>query len=117
MDAVSWVEVGTFTLNVVVLPIAGLWKLTRVEVALRDAIAASREETDSRIERHKREVGETISAIREKVREVELFSRDTFMRRDSFTQVQTAIDNSIRVLGDDVKAWLQRLEKKIDDKI
>ena len=33
-------------------------------------------------DRHTHDVGESLAAIREKIREVELFSRDTFLRRD-----------------------------------
>lgn len=112
----AWIEGGALLLNALVLPAVGIWKLTRVEVALRGAIAASREETDNRIESNARAVGETIAAIREKVREVELFCRDTFMRRDSFVQVQASMEGSIRELGADLKSWLERLEKKIDTK-
>ena len=116
MTDMVWVEAGALFLNVLVLPAVGIWKLTRVEVALRGAIAASRQETDDRIETNARAVGETIAAIREKVREVELYCRDTFIRRDSFMQVQASMEASLHALGVDLKDWLGRLEKKIDTK-
>lgn len=116
MDARTWIELASFVLLLILNSGAGIWKLSRVEIALHDAIAEGRKETDDRIDRQGRDVGETIAAIREKVREVELFIRDTYMRRDSFYQVQTSMEASMKALGEQIDKRLERMEAKIDSK-
>ena len=127
MDARTWIELASLVFVLVFNAGAGIWKLSRVEIALRQAIQESRNETDDRIERQGREFGETARAalehIRkveadglEKVREVELFIRDTFMRRDSFYQVQTSMEASMKALWDAIDKRLERMEAKIDSK-
>lgn len=62
----------------------------------------------------RREVGETFAALRTKVQEVELFSRDTFMRRDSAGKMQDALQSDFRSLGEKIDNRLERMEAKFD---
>jgi hypothetical protein len=61
----------------------------------------------ARAETLRHETGEMGSAIRQKIHDVEMFTRDTFVRKDTFEAVMTRIEKSIDKLGD-------RLEEKID---
>lgn len=103
------------------LIIRGVWNLSRklgnVEKCLRDDINKSRDEIEQQQDRHSREFGETVAAMREKIREVELFCRDTFVRRDSFYMVRDDLVTSMNSLGDKIEARLERMEKKIDDNL
>src|SRR4051812_4071860 len=99
-DTNALLVVGGLIVNLVSTAIIGTWKLSRVELALREAIAKAERETDTRIEHRVREFGETILAIRQKITEVELFCRDTFMRRDSFYKVQETIEANMQSLAD-----------------
>lgn len=103
------------------------WKLTRVEISLREEIASSRTEVETRQDEKSREVGETISALKEqlriveqrwseKIREIELYCRDTFVRRDGFYKVREEMANDIRALGEKLEQRLERMEAKIDSK-
>ncbi len=93
--------------NLLVTVIGGVWKLSRLELALRGAIDESTKEVDERIDRHVRYFGEAVAAVRQKVVEVEIFARDTFVRKDEF-------GSQIKDLGDRLEARLDRLESKID---
>lgn len=101
--------------------------LARTEKTLNLAILASQKESDDRldekssefaerIDKTTREFGEVALAIRQKITEVELFCRDTYVRRDGFYKVQENFETSIRALGDKIDARLERMEVKIDSK-
>lgn len=61
----------------------------------------------ARVDTTRHETGEVGAALRQKIHEVEVFSRDTFVSKGSFETVVNRIENSIDKLGD-------RLETKID---
>lgn len=101
---------------IIAAAIGGVWKLTRVENALRDCISEARLDIEAKQNQHLREIGETIAAIRQKVADVELYAANNYVRRDSFYKAQENIEANIRDLGNELKKWLERMEKKIDSK-
>lgn len=117
-----WEHVGTlvtlaaFALNAGVTIAGVAWRLSRIETNLMVAIADERKEIDAEFDRARKEAGEMGHALREKIREVELFARDTFMRRDSFYKVQEEIKAEMKALGDKLEARLERMEDKLDSK-
>jgi hypothetical protein len=95
-----------------------VWKLSRVEKEIRDDMDAQIDNLQrdvqgltrdslGRTETLRHETGEMGSAIRQKIHDVEMFTRDTFVRKDTFEAVMNRIEKSIEKLGD-------RLEEKID---
>jgi Sec-independent protein translocase protein TatA len=108
--------IAAFTLNLVVLIVGGTWRLSRLDVSLRDAITEARDEIEARQDRLAREYGEAVSAIREKVNQVELYCRDTFVRRDSFYKVSGDITEDMKSLRNEIIDRLERMETKIDTK-
>lgn len=116
MSEANFIAVAAFVVNILVLVIGGTWRLSRMEVALRDEISKSRAEVEERQDRLSRECGESVAAVREKVREVELFCRDTFVRRDGFYKVRDELAADIKTLGEKIEARLERMEAKIDSK-
>lgn len=117
-----WENIGTvivgaaFVLNLLGTVVGVTWKLSRVETSIKDALKVERREIDEAIDRVRQEAGEMGHALREKIREVELHGRDTFMRRDSFYESQKAQSADIKTLIDQVQARLERMEAKIDSK-
>jgi hypothetical protein len=124
-----------FILNIL-LAAAAAW----IGLMMQKAIAAARKEIDTQIEgvgqkvealnakidskvdRQSREFGETVAAMREKMRELELYCRDTFVRRDGFYQVKAELSSDIKAmvgmigsLGSKIDARLERMEQKIDN--
>ncbi len=105
-----------FIASLLGMAVGGIWKLTRVETALRECINASRVDVEEKQDRHSREFGETIAAIRQKVADIELFAANHYVRRDGFTQVQAQLTSDIQHLGDKIEERFIRLEAKIDTK-
>jgi hypothetical protein len=66
----------------------------------RDAIA--------RGDTYRQEFGETASAIRQKLHDVEVFTRDHFVSKDSFELVVGRLEKSIEKLGDKIEDKLER---------
>lgn len=92
------VALGGLLLNLLVTVIGGVWKLSRMELVLRQAINEASRDTDEQIERHVRYFGEGIAAVRHKITEVELFCRDTFIRKDELqSQIKALSDKLDRI--------------------
>ncbi len=66
------------------------------------------------IDSHGREVGETTAAIRQKITEVELYVRDTYVRRDSWHQAMVQIQERWSAGERIAEERAQRLETKVD---
>ncbi len=98
------------------MAVGGVWKLSRVESALRKDITDSKQEIEEKQNQHSREFGETIAAIRQKVAEVELYAANTYVRRDGFYKVRDELSADIKTAVADLKADLRRMETKIDSK-
>jgi hypothetical protein len=111
-------DVHTISLIVTLVAMAagGVWKLSRVEAALRIDIKQSRDEIEEKQERVSRDFGEAVAAIRQKLHEVELWTANTFLRRDSFYKVQEELKTEMKALGDKIETRLERMEEKIDRK-
>ena len=84
--------------------------------AIASAISSHQKDDIDEFARIRREFGETTQAVRTKIVEIELFSRDTFMRRDSGYKMQEALQSEVRGLGEEIKNRLERMENKIDTK-
>lgn len=107
----TWTAVGAFALNIIVAVVGLTWGISRVrdttQSAIRDEIESAKQRFDADIDNLGRSFGETVTAIREKIREVELFGRDTYMRRESFYK-------TMEMLSVDMKAQFARLDSRLD---
>lgn len=105
-------------MNVITNFLGGSWKLgqrlTDMETGLRKAISEAKLEIEVRQEDLRRELGETVAAVRQKIHDVELFAANNYVRRESFYQVKAELSSEIKVLGDRIDARMERFEKKID---
>lgn len=121
-------DVVAIAINVVIM-LAGLWAISlrvtwkageiksQIVAAITDhakedinEFAAIRNEMDSGV----RSIGETFTAMREKIREVELFGRDTYMRRESFYKTMEMLSADLKSNFLKVETRLDRMETKID---
>lgn len=94
--------------------IAGARSLGKMELNLSAAISRARQEMDDKIELQYREFGESLQALRTlvttenvalqtKVFQVELFGRDTYVRRES-----------VKELSERMEAHLRKIEEKLE---
>ena len=84
-----------FVVNTLVLAITGVNKLTQTETSIRSAITSQRENIDDEFLQVRREWGETVSAIRQKVTDVELYVRDNYVRKDVFDSAMTNLGKHV----------------------
>jgi hypothetical protein len=109
-----------------------VWKLTRVETAIRDKIGSETKILDDKlgkvnerlagVERQqleeiailRREAGESIAAIRTKVHEIETWARDEFVRKGSFETVVSRMEKGIESLGEKIERRLDKMAERIE---
>lgn len=107
-------------LNVGVQIYSGGWnlagKLADMEKRLSQSIVEAKEEIESRQESSTKHFGETIAALRQKINDVELYGANHYLRREDMQSVKQELGTDLRDLGKELKAWLARLEQKIDTK-
>ncbi len=103
-----------FVLNVLVIGVGGVWKLSRVETAIREDISKQQQYTDAEFGKVRREFGETVAAIRQKLHEIELWSRDHFVLRPAFDAALGQVASAIHTMDEKIEARLMRMESKIE---
>ena len=108
------IAICSLAFNMVAAVIALTWGLGRVRNTVRDEIETNRDRFDADIENLGRNFGETASALREKMREVELFGRDTYMRRDSFYKTMDMLSADMKAQFSRLDQRLERMENKLD---
>ena len=110
--------IAGFALQGVLLLIGGTWKLAQMEQRITGTITTQRKEIDdahiAASDTMRREFGESVSALRQKVHEVETWSRDHFVRRDSFEVVVREIRDAITTQGEKIDKRLDRIDEKLD---
>ena len=107
-------------LNVGLTIYSGGWNLSNkiadMEGRLRRDLNELKTELETRQDATARNNGEGLSALRQKMHEVEIWVRDTFVRRDSFLAVISEVKTGLNDLGTRLEKRLERMETKIDSK-
>jgi hypothetical protein len=116
MTLAESVAISGLVLNILVAVIGLTWGVAKIRDAVRTEIEEHREKFDGHIDILRQNTGEMGAALRQKINDVELYARDTFMRRDSFQLVQAELKEQVKALGDKIENRLERMEQKIDDK-
>jgi biopolymer transport protein ExbB/TolQ len=101
------IAAGTLAFNLIAAVIALTWGLARVRDTVRDEIDSKRNKLEEAIDHLGHRYGETFSAIRQKISEIELYGRDTYQRRDSAKE-------NIERFGADIKLQFTRLDNRLD---
>lgn len=79
-----------------------------------EAIGKCRDEMSTRADSIRREFGETIQAMQSKIFEFEKWTRDTFVRRDSFLKVTEDVKAALAERSVSVDSRFDRIEDKLD---
>lgn len=126
------IAAATFVMNIILAVRKGQWGLpdrlnqleTRIMAAVKDhrdhtdtVLDQSRQELDAAIEKSSREFGETVHAMQNKIQQLELWMRDTFVRRDSFMVVIKETRDTIEKQGAVLERGLEKLNNKLDSVI
>lgn len=109
---------ATLLLHVVVAVRSGQWsmpdRLAAMEKRLNDAITQTRKDVETDLNQVQANFGETVTAMQQKIHEFETWTRDTFVRRDSFALVTKENREATNALSDRLSGDIGRLEIKID---
>lgn len=116
MTVAEIVSVCGLLFNILVAIVGLTWGVAKIRDAVRAEIEEHREKFDTQIDALRQNTGEMGAALRQKINDVELYARDTFMRRDSFQLVQAELKEQVKALGDKIENRLERMEAKIDSK-
>jgi hypothetical protein len=119
------IGIAGIILQTIALIVGGIWVLSRTEQNIRQMIADHKLENEERINATMRAIGETFTALRQKIsdvdgalgrriNEIELYMRDTFLQKESFRAVIAEIMNDMKNLGDRIENRLLRMENKLD---
>jgi hypothetical protein len=119
------IGIAGIILQTIALIVGGIWVLSRTEQNIRQMIADHKLENEERINATMRAIGETFTALRQKIsdvdgalgrriNEIELYVRDTFLQKESFRAVIAEIMNDMKNLGDRIENRLLRMENKLD---
>ena len=110
--------VGTIIVTALVTAATGAWKARGIQASLDkridDEVANLRSETLQRQDEGMRQIGEGLSALRQKATDMELWNRDNFVRRNEFQNAVDGFTRSIDSLRADIKGEYARLNDKLD---
>src|SRR6202000_1848900 len=104
MTTENWIGLGALIVSVVSIIATIVWRASSIKTDLLVEMQKNRLETDDQFAILRREVGETITAIRNKVTEVELYIRDNYVTKATFNTVLE------RILAE-LKLIITRMEK------
>lgn len=124
-DAQFTLPLAGFILTVIGMSVAGARALSKMEARLTDRISQvesknteklsqNESKIDDLISKQYHDFGESLTAIRTKITEVELYGRDNFVRREGFYAVQKQLTDDMKVLGEKLDTRLERMEDKLD---
>lgn len=109
-----WIAIGSIILNIVVAAVGLTWGIARLRDTIRDEIDEHRDQAEAKLDSLRSNVGEMGTALRTKISEVELFCRDTFMRRDSFYKTIELLSADLKTQFNKIDTRLDRMENKLD---
>lgn len=89
-------------------------RLIDMEASLRKAISDSKLDIELRQDDMRREFGETVAAVRQKLHDVELYASSNYIRSDSFYLVKSELSAEIKALGEKLDSRIEKFEVKLD---
>lgn len=109
---------GGFALTVILQVGGGSWrlsgKLADMEKGLRQAISDSTKDVEEKQERATHDFGETISALKEHIRQLEMFVRDRYVEKNDFAAQMQRHNELLQMNFTNISQRLDRMEKKMD---
>jgi predicted nucleotidyltransferase len=112
------VALGMLVMNLVGAVVGGTWALGRSREKVHakiDQLAIEMErQLKAENDRTKREAGETASALRQKLTEVEFFVRDKFVSKETFTDFMQQMRLAWERLENKIDKRDERLDKRLD---
>ena len=112
------VALATLVLSFVISAISGTWILGKSREKLSEKIDEAKLELERKIhdetDNSVHDFGETVSAIRTKMNEMELWNRDNFVNKATFNVVLAQLRSDAERLEDKIDRRFDRIEAKLD---
>ena len=116
---------GTLLLSFVVAVVKTTRAVSKAETEIRSDMGAEVDNLQrdiSRLEReamargdtYRQEFGETAAALRTKIHEVEVFSRDHFISKDTFSATVGRIEKMFESFGDRLERRFDKIDERFD---
>lgn len=115
MSNEAWVGLGTLIISVIGIIATVVWRASSIKTDLLVELQKNRLDIDEQFAVLRREVGETITAIRSKVTEVELYIRDNYVTKATFNVVLDRILAELKQISEKMENNKLRLETKIEE--
>jgi hypothetical protein len=110
----NWAEIAAATLAALAMIGSAIMKFASVERTIDQKTNEVRRDLIDRIDNELRAFGDTGGALRQKTTDVEIWARDTFVRRDEFTQAIHQINRSIDALRASTESSMKTFDDKLD---
>lgn len=107
---------GSLALNLGIAIVGATWGIAKIKDTVRDAMDFHKKEFDNEIDAIGRSFGETVSAMRQKIHEIETWARDEFVRKGSFEAAINRMESTVSDQFKKLESRLERMETKIDSK-
>lgn len=98
MTVAEWATIGSLTFNVIMV-VLGL----KIKTEVMEAQASIQKGTER-----------SVAAMQDKLREVELYTRDNFVRSSLFDQIVKLLSDNTEMRFGRLQASMDRLEDKVD---
>ena len=109
-----WAEIGTVSIAAISVIGTGIWRLGLLQRNLLAKMQEFKDEIEKGFEEEKRRITAEIVAVRQKITDVELWGRDNFVKKDTFSEVMDQMRRSIESMGNKLDSRLEKLDGKID---
>lgn len=93
---------------------AGIWKFGQQLNTIRAELIKHQREVDAKLDDERRMQGETLSALRQKINDVELDVYKNFVRRESFMEFIKSQSSEQTARYGELKVELGKLAEKLD---
>lgn len=111
---------GTFIVTLLAAAIGGTWAFSRANQELSKEIGAVRVELglrlDEEIDGTVQRFGETVTAIRAKMTDMELWNRDNFVDKSTFGTFQANLADFFKRFEDKIDRRFDKIDAKLDDR-
>lgn len=116
LSIIGWI--ATSVVTIIGATWGAAWKISgmksTIDTTITDLGADLRRERTELADTTSRNTGEGLAALRQKATDMELWSRDNFVRRSDFQNVVDGFTKSIESLRIDINANYQRLDDKLN---
>jgi hypothetical protein len=110
----NWAEIAAAVLAALAMVGAAIMRFAGIERTIEQKTNEIRQDLTGKLDDGLRAFGDTGSALRQKTTDVEIWARDTFVRRDEFTQAIHQVNRNIDALRNSTETSMKTFDEKLD---